>query len=202
MEKLEDAEVVAFVGEAKFAAQAFEFDVADDQVGLARGAVGDDRALHIGNDSLHVGLIKAQNRSTVKGHAIDELHEGILNIFERGVLVQMLAVDGSNDGNHGHEQQEAAVTLVSFDHEKFALAQPSGRSSLIDAAADDKGRIEMGGRKNRPDDRSRGGLAVSAGYRNTVFQAHPLGQHFPAPDDRDLALVRYDDFGTVRGLDP
>src|SRR3984885_12469523 len=42
MRKLEDAEVVAFVGKAEFASETFELDVTDNEVGLGRRAVGDD----------------------------------------------------------------------------------------------------------------------------------------------------------------
>src|SRR5260370_9860167 len=50
MEELEDSEVVAFVAQAKFAADAFDLYIANDPVGLARRAVGYDRAIHIGAD--------------------------------------------------------------------------------------------------------------------------------------------------------
>src|SRR6266481_4064860 len=143
MEELENAEVVAFVGQAKFAAKAFELDVADDKVGLAGSPVGDDRALDVGDDGLHVGLIEAQNRRAVKRHAIDELDEGTLNVFQRGVLIEMLAVDRRYDRDHRREQQEAAVAFVRFDHEEFALTQPSGGAGLIDAPANDKRGIEV-----------------------------------------------------------
>src|SRR6266481_6486695 len=143
VEKLEDAEIVALVGQSKFAAKAFALDVADDEIGLARSDVGDDRALDVGNDGLHVGLVQAKNRRAVKWHAIHELHEGILNVFQRRVLVKVLAVDGGDDRNYGREQQETAVAFVGFDHEKFAFTEPRRRTGLIDAAANDKRGIEM-----------------------------------------------------------
>src|ERR1700681_1642701 len=105
MEELENTEVVAFVRQAKFAAEPLELDIADDEIGLARSSIGDDRALDVGNDGLHVGLIEAQNRRAVKWHAIDELHEAILNILERRILVEMLAVDGRDHGDYRRKEQ-------------------------------------------------------------------------------------------------
>ncbi len=197
MKKLKNAQIVAFVGQAKFAAEAFELDVADDEIGLVRGAVGDDRALHAGNDGLHVGLVKAEDRRAVERHAIDELDESVLNVLERGVLVEMLAVDGGHDGDHRREQQKAAVAFVGFDNEEFALAEPGGGAGLIDAAADDKCGIEMCRSQNGSDDGCRGGFSVRPGYRNTVLQAHQLGEHFRARDHWDLFLVRLDHFRIV-----
>src|SRR6267154_6067158 len=100
MEELENAEIVALVGQAKFAAQSFKLDVADDEIGLAGGAVGNDGALYIGNDGLHIGLIDAENRRAVEGHAVDELHEGVLYVFERGILIEMFTVDCGDNGNY------------------------------------------------------------------------------------------------------
>ena len=76
------AEIFASECEGEFADQAFEFYVADDQVGLAGGAVSNDGALDVRNDGLHVGFVEAQNGGAVKGHAIHELDESVLNILE------------------------------------------------------------------------------------------------------------------------
>src|SRR5258708_3996949 len=143
MKELENAEVVAFVSQAKFAAQAFELDVADDEIGLAGSAVSDDRALDARDDGLHVRLVHAQNRRAVKRNAVDEVHQGIVNGFERRILIEMLAVDGGDDRDHGREQQEAAVAFAGFDHEEFAFSQARGGARLIDSAADDECGIEM-----------------------------------------------------------
>src|SRR5712672_924315 len=143
MEELEYAEVIAFVGQAKFAAQPFQLDVTDDQISLAGCAVSDDRTLHIGNDGLHVRFIEAENRRAIEGHAIDELHEGVLNVFERGILIEMFPVDGGDNGDYRCQEQKSAVAFIGFDDEEFTFAEPSGGASLVDPAADDKRRIEM-----------------------------------------------------------
>src|SRR6267143_1769305 len=69
----EQAEIFALVSQPEFAAETFEFHVADHQIGLARRSISDDRPLHAGNDGLYVGLIDTQNRRTVKWHAIHKL---------------------------------------------------------------------------------------------------------------------------------
>src|SRR5712692_286890 len=197
MKELENAEVVAFVSQAKFAAQAFELDVADDEIGLAGSAVGNNRALYARDHGLHVRRVQAQSRRALKRHATDELYEGILNVFQRGILIEMLAGDGGDGGDNGREQQEAAVAFVGFDDEELALTESSGGAGLIDAAADDKCGIEMRRSENGSDHGGRGGFPVSAGHGDAVLEAHQFGQHFCAGDDRDLFLVRFDNFGVV-----
>src|SRR5712672_2603442 len=69
MRQPEDAEVFALVGQAKLAAQAFEFYIADDQVGLARSSISNDGALYARNDGLHVGFINTEDCGAIEGHA-------------------------------------------------------------------------------------------------------------------------------------
>src|SRR5258708_29423146 len=194
MEELENAEVIAFVGQAKFAPKPFQLDLADDQISLAGGAVSDDGALHIGNDGLHVGLVEAENRRAIEGHAIDELYEGVLNIFERGILIEMFPVDGGDNGDHRCKEQKSAVAFVGFDYEEFTFAEPRGGASLVDATADDKRGIEMCRSQNGRDDRGGSCFPMRASYRDAVFQTHQLREHFGARDDRNLFLVRFDNF--------
>ena len=172
--------------------------VADHQVRLAGSAVGDYRALHARQNRLHVRLVEAQNHRAVEWHAIDELQEHVLNFLERVVLIQMLAVDGRDDGNHRREQQERAVAFVRFDHHVFALADARVRAGMIHAPADDKRGIEAGSRQNRRDHRGRRGLSVRAGDSDAVFQAHQFREHFRARNHRNFQQMRLDDFYIVR----
>src|SRR5712672_2048477 len=197
MEELENAEIVAFVGQPKFAAQPFELDVTDDQISLAGCAVSDDGALNAGNDGLHVGLIEAENRRAIEGHAIDELHEGVLNVFERGILIEMFPVDGGDNGDHRCEEQKSAVAFIRFDGEKFTFAKSRGGARLVDPAANDKRRIEMRSGQDGRNDGGGGRFPVRASYCDAVFQAHQLRQHFRTRDNRNLFLVRLDNFGIV-----
>jgi len=73
------------------------------------------------NNGLHVGLVNAQNCRAVKRHAVDELNEGILDVLERGVLVQVLAVNGRHHCDDRRKHQEAAVALVGFNDKVLAL---------------------------------------------------------------------------------
>ena len=97
-----------------------EFDIGDDQVGLAGGAIGDDGALDAREDGLHVGLVEAQNGGAVERDAIDELREGVLNFLERGVVVEVFAVDGGDDGDDRRQSRKerslssASTTMYSL----------------------------------------------------------------------------------------
>src|SRR6266568_5392587 len=100
---MEDSQVIALVGETEFALQTFELHVADDEIGLAGSSVSNDGALHAGDDGLDVRLIDAKNRGAIKRDAIHKLNECVLDVFERGVLIEMLAVDSGYHGDHGSE---------------------------------------------------------------------------------------------------
>src|SRR5271163_3142388 len=126
----------------------------------AGSAVRDDGALHVRDDGLHVGLVKTEDGCAVKGDTIYELDEGVLNVFERGVLIEMLAVDGGDHRDYRSEHEEAAVAFVGFDDEIFAFAQARVGAGLVYFSADDERGIEVGSVHDRGDHRSRGGFAM------------------------------------------
>src|SRR5882672_11830476 len=106
MDEIEQAEVFPFISETKFAAEAFHRNIADDEIGLGRSAISNDGALDAGNDGLNVGLVEAEDGGAVKRNAIYELGEDRLNLFERAVLVEMLAIDCGDDGDDGRVIKE------------------------------------------------------------------------------------------------
>src|SRR6516162_2412608 len=83
MRQVEKAEIFALVGKAEFAGEPLQLDVADDEVGLARSAVSDDRALDLGDNGLNVRFIQAKDRGAVKRNPVDELKKRVLDIVER-----------------------------------------------------------------------------------------------------------------------
>jgi hypothetical protein len=98
----------------------------------------------------------------------------------------------------GVQRQERAVALVGLGHQVVALAPARvGQAERVDAAADDRGRVEAGRHQHRVHHRRRGGLAVGAGDRDAELHAHQLAEHLGARDDRDLARARRLDLGVV-----
>ena len=97
-----------------------------------------------GNDGLHVGLVQTEHRRAVKRDAVHELRENRLNLLERGVMVQMLAIDRGHHGDDRREQKERAVALVRFHNHIFAAAQAGRGPGVVDASAHDEGRVQAG----------------------------------------------------------
>ena len=133
--------------QAKFARKTVQLHVADDQIGLARRAVGNHRPLHARQNRLHVRLVQAKHDRAIERNAIRELEKRLLNFLERGVLVEVLAVNRGDDGDHRRKQQERAVALIRFHDHVFALAHARVRSRVIHAPADHKRRVETGSRQ-------------------------------------------------------
>ena len=151
------------------------------------------------DDGLHVGLVETKHRRAVKRDAIHELREDVLNLLERGVMVEMFAIDGGHHGDDRREQKERAVALVRFDDHIFAAAQARRGAGVIDAAAHDEGGVEAGRAQDRGDHGCGGGLAMRAGHRDAVFQAHQFGQHLGARNDGNLQPHRFRRFRDCRG---
>src|SRR6202795_1589394 len=120
MRQPEQAEIFASVGQPEFAVQTLQLHIADDQISLARRSIGNNGTLHAGNDRLYVGLVDTEDCRTIKWHAIHKLDEGALNIFERGVLVEVLAINRGPHRDHRREHEEVWAPLARFHRKTFA----------------------------------------------------------------------------------
>ena len=76
-------------------------------------------------------MIDAQHRGAVEGHVLDELDEGVLDLVEPAIMVEMLGIDVGDDRDRAVEAQEAAVALVGLDHHPVALAEPRVRAVAL-----------------------------------------------------------------------
>ena len=153
-----------------------------------------------GSDLAHVGVVDAQHRDAVERQPLREIDERALQ--PREVVAVRLHVIGVDVGDHGQRRrqvEERRVGLVGLGDEEIALAEARVRIRRQQAAADDERRIEAALRQHRGDQARRRRLAVRAGDRDALLQAHELGQHQRARHDRHAALARRDDFGIVGG---
>src|SRR5262249_13769868 len=98
---------------------------------------------YLGNYGLHVWLIQAKDRCAVKRHAVNELREGALNVFERGVLIDRLAVNGGHHRDDSRKEQEIAIAFARLDVKERAFAKPRGRACLIHTPAHNERWIQM-----------------------------------------------------------
>ncbi len=91
----------------------------------------------------------------------------------------------------GASFRKRAVALVGLHHQEIAASHARVRSAHgADASAHHHRGIEAGEIENGGGQRSGGGLAVTAGHRDAVLQAHQLGQQLAARDHGDLQPPR------------
>ena len=98
-------------------AAGYRCDIDPAHVGLRREAIRHHAPIaHPRQDVLHFRMIEAQHRRAVEGHVLDELHKRVLHRIERAVMVEMLGIDVSDDGDGAVQPQEAAVALIGLNH--------------------------------------------------------------------------------------
>ena len=164
-------------------------------VGLCGETVSHHAAVaHFGDHRLHFGVIDAEQRAAVERHVLDEFDEGVLHLVERTVVIEMLGIDVRHDGNGAVEAKEGTIALVRFHDHPVALAKARVGAVGVDDAAVDDGGVDPTRIEQRRHHRSRGGLAVGAGHRDGVLQAHQFGQHFRAAHHGDAVFERVDHF--------
>ena len=153
----------------------------------------------IRQDLAHVRVVDAQHGDAVERQALHEIDERALQLAEVvAVGLHVVGVDVGDHREHRRQVEERRVGLVGLGDEEFAVAEPRVGVGGQQPAADDERRVEAAFGEHRRDEARRRGLAVRAGDRDALLQAHQLGQHQRARHDRHAALARGDDFGVVR----
>ena len=112
-------------------------------------------------------------------------------------MVVMLGIDVGDHGHVGGQLEEGAVRFIGLDDHPAAAAEPRVGPVGVDDAAVDDGRVELAGIEQGRDKRGRRGLAVRAGARHAMFEAHQFGEHFGASHDGEARSARCDEFGVI-----
>ena len=161
--------------------------------------VGHDRLGDRRQDLAHVRIVDAEHRDAVERQSLREIDERPLQALE--VVAVRLHVIGVDVGDHRHRRREVEkrrVGFVGLGDEEVALAEPRVRIRRQEAPADDERRIETAFGQHRRDEARGRRLAVRAGDRDALLQAHELGQHQRARHDGNPPFARGDDFRVVR----
>ena len=152
----------------------------------------------VGQDRAHVGVVDAQHRDAVERQPLQEVDERARQPREVvAVGLHVVGVDVGDDRDHRRQIEERRVGLVGLGDQELALAEPRVRVRGQQPPADDERRIEPAFGEHRGDEARRRRLAVRAGDRDALLQAHQLGQHQRARHDGNAALARGDDFRVV-----
>ena len=173
-------------------------DVDGAHLGLLADAVAGHRALHVGHDFAHRRVVDAQDRRAIEGHAMQEFEEGALELAEVvPVGFHVVGVDVGHHRHHRHQVQERCIGLVGLDHDVVAAAELGVGAGAVQAPADDESGVQPALGQHAGHQAGGGRLAVRAGDRDALLQAHQLGQHHRARHDGNLALARGEHLGVV-----
>src|SRR5271165_2332847 len=166
---------------------------AQDIVGAGVGSVGEDFPADAGQDGGKLRIVEAGHAGSVKGHAVHEVNEGILDVGHVAVTIHVFAIEVGDNGENGRQLQEGAVALVGLRDEVLRLAEAGVRSHRIDPAAHNYGGVKTSGGQHGGDHGCGRGLAVHTGNGDSILEAHELGEHFCALDDGDFSTAGFDD---------
>ena len=143
-------------------------------------------------------VIDAQDRGAVERQVLQKLHEGLLQPAEVVLIgVHVVFVDVGDHRYDGLQVQERGVGLVRLDHDEFAGAEARIGADRREAAADHESRIQAALGEHARHEAGGCRLAVRAGDRHALLQAHQLGEHQGAGHDRDALVARGAHFRVV-----
>ena len=154
-------------------------------------SVAGDRAGHLRHDFLHRGIVRAKNGCSVERHAVQEIHKRTLEPVEVVTVgFHMVSIDVGHHSHNGQQVKERCIRFIGLDHDVVATAQPCIGTGAIEATANHKRGVQTGFGQHTGNKAGSGGLAMRAGNGDALFQAHQLGQHQGAWNDRNAFLAR------------
>ncbi len=175
-------------------------DVGRTHLGIGSGAVGDDGLGYQRHDRAHMRVIGAQHGRAVERQSLGELDEGRLQAREIvPVGFHVVGVDIGDDGDHRLQVEEGGVGFVGLHHDEVARAQFRIGTRAGEAAADHEGGVQTTFCQHTGNQAGGGGLAMRAGNRHALLQAHQFGQHEGARYHRNAGGTRGLHFRIVAG---
>ena len=159
--------------------------------------VGDDAPVEPREDLLDPGVVDARDDRAEDRGLSGEGDEGVADVVEAPVAVEVVRLDVRDHRQGRREGQERTVVLVGLGHEELAAAEPGAGSPEVEAAADDDGRVEPRLGQEKPGHRGGRRLAVGPGDGDPLAHPHQLAEELGPLDDRDLEAPRLGELGGV-----
>ena len=174
------------------------FHVYRPHLSLFRETVGNHALRDLRNDGAGVLIVIAEHRDAVERQPFDKHREGLLQTLEIvPVGVHVVLVNIRDDREHRRKIEERGVRLVRFRDEVLTGSEAGVRAGLHQLAADHKCRIKAARRNQRRRKRRRRSLAVRAGNRDALSEAHQFREHHGARNDRDMLGAGFHHFGVL-----
>ncbi len=99
----------------------------------------------------------------------------------------MVGVDVGHHRGHGLQMKKGGVGFVGLDDDEFARPEAGVGSGAHQPSADHESGVEPAFGEHAGDEARGGGLAVGAGNRDPLLQAHELGEHQRTRHDRNAS---------------
>ncbi len=134
-------------------------------------------------------LVGGDHQGAARPDLADEGLEGLVDLFQRGVVGVVVQLHVEDDGDLGGVRVEAAVALVGLRDEDLAAAVLGVGPRRVQVAADRVRRVEAERGQRDREHRGGGGLAVRARDRDRPGVRHQRGQRVAAVHHRQPALA-------------
>ncbi len=140
-------------------------------------------------ETLDIWVIEAENGQSEKWNLVQKREEGLFDLVDPFIIVEMLWIDVGHHRKSGHQLEEGAIALIGFGYQKFSLPKPGIASDAVQSPSDHNRGVETTGRQNRGNERSGGGLSMSPCNGNSNFHPHQFCQHLRPGNDGDKPFL-------------
>ncbi len=146
-------------------------------MGAVIQAVGDHLAPETPQHRLQIRVVGPGDDSRPGGQLPEIGGEGLLDVGQVPVEIQVLPVQVGDHGDLGAEISEGAVAFVGLGHEILTPAQDGVATQMVAHRAHHHGGVEAAGPQDSRGHGGGGGLAVGPGDGDLLVALHQPGQH-------------------------
>src|SRR5579884_1817680 len=98
------------------------------KIGLRIHSISEDAPLHARKNGGELRVVQTGNTTSVEGHAVHELDEGVLYVLHVAVAIHVLAVQVRDNSKNRRQLQKRAVALIGLCDQILRFAQTGVRS--------------------------------------------------------------------------
>src|SRR5512136_234514 len=100
----------------------FEDDFLGLKIGLCGQPICRKPLLQPRDETLDIWMVQTENRQAIERNLFQEAEEGVLDLLNAVVVIEVLRINIGHHGNRGHQPEKGTIALIGLSHQVFSLA--------------------------------------------------------------------------------
>ncbi len=119
---LQSSYLLTVMDDIKRGGEPFEDDFLRLKIGLCGQPISGEPLLQPRDETLDIWMVQTENRQAIERNLIQETEEGLLDLLNAVIVIEVLRIDIGHHGNRGHQLEKGTIALIGLSHQVFSLA--------------------------------------------------------------------------------